>query len=110
MWEWESITSEQPSFISGFCGVAYGHGVGSLTTQKIVRQLAGCNTNYNTLSVIAANRAITIRDQAFFDVRIWTSDKESTALSGSKIYPLVRLPPPLPGLATMWKLRGQSPG
>ena len=33
MWELESITLEQPSFIGVFCGGSYGPVVGSFTTQ-----------------------------------------------------------------------------
>ena len=33
MWEVKSITLEQPSWIGVFCGISYGHVVGSSTTQ-----------------------------------------------------------------------------
>ena len=60
---------------------SYGHVVGSSTTYLRSCASGQDDITNRTLSNSvaqpndAANRAITIRDQAFFDVRIWTSDK-----------------------------------
>ena len=50
----------------------------------------------------AANRAITIRNQALCDVVNWTNDNWATIISGSR----ASLQHPLAGCTTMWEMKG----